>query len=408
MATIKANTSLNFNEINLHGLQSADYFDFYDNQNLSFNNVTYQDVVDVSDDLGGGQYLSWLFGGTNITVTPGNSVTGGTITGFVHGVTNGSNLVSLYWAMQNFSIDAATLADAVSTTSTTDDAAVISTILGSADTFNLSPEADLVRGFAGGDTIRGNGGNDTLYGDAGNDRLEGGAGNDQLNGGADDDTMLGGAGSDTYFVDSSLDRVYETTTTASTTDAGGEDRVKSSITINMNSYAGIKLVENLTLIGTGNVNGTGNALANDMFGNSGNNTLTGLAGEDILKGFAGADKFIGGAGRDRMYAGADSAVDTFVINGKAESGVGSTLRDKIYEFVSGTDKVDLHALDADTLTDGDQAFAFSNSGPAANSIWVVDTGTDLIVRGDLNGNTTADFEIQLMGINSVTASDFQL
>jgi Ca2+-binding RTX toxin-like protein len=408
MAKITANTALNMTTLNLNGLMSAEFADFYDNANQLFNGVTYQDVLELSDSIGVDRYASWIFGGTNLTIDGSGAVTGGTVTGYLDAITSSTSLISVNWALQNFSYSAKAMYDAVTTASTTDDRQIISDILGGADTFNLSPFADNVRGFNGGDTMRGNGGNDTLAGDAGADRLEGGAGNDQLNGGADDDTMLGGAGNDTFFVDNSLDRVYETTTTASTTDAGGEDRVKSSITINMNSYAGIKLVENLTLIGTGNVNGTGNALANDMFGNSGNNTLSGLAGEDILKGFAGADKFIGGAGRDRMYAGADSAVDTFIINGKAESGVGSTLRDKIYEFVSGTDKVDLRALDADTATDGDQAFAFSNSGPAANSIWVVDTGTDLIVRGDLNGNTTADFEIQLMGINSVTASDFQL
>ena len=48
-------------------------------------------------------------------------------------------------------------------------------------------------------------------------------------------------------------------------------------------------VENLTLTGSANINGTGNALANVLTGNSGNN---------ILDGGAGADTMIGGAGND--------------------------------------------------------------------------------------------------------------
>lgn len=33
-------------------------------------------------------------------------------------------------------------------------------------------------------------------------------------------------------------------------------------------------------------------------------------------------------------------------------------------------------------------------------------GTDVIVRGDVNGDTTADFEIQLSGVSTLGAGDF--
>jgi Ca2+-binding RTX toxin-like protein len=57
------------------------------------------------------------------------------------------------------------------------------------------------------------------------------------------------------------------------------------------SYAlGVDL-EKLTLLGSGNTNGTGNALDNRLIGNSGNNTLTGGLGRDIMTGKAGADDF---------------------------------------------------------------------------------------------------------------------
>ena len=39
-------------------------------------------------------------------------------------------------------------------------------------------------------------------------------------------------------------------------------------------------VENLTLTGGGNINGTGNGASNVIVGNDGNNTLAGLGGAD--------------------------------------------------------------------------------------------------------------------------------
>jgi Ca2+-binding RTX toxin-like protein len=50
-------------------------------------------------------------------------------------------------------------------------------------------------------------------------------------------------------------------------------------------------VENLTLTGTGNINGTGNTSNNILIGNTANNILTGAAGKDTLTGGTGIDKF---------------------------------------------------------------------------------------------------------------------
>ena len=51
-------------------------------------------------------------------------------------------------------------------------------------------------------------------------------------------------------------------------------------------------IENLTLMGVGSINGTGN---------SGNNTITGNAGNNTLDGGAGADTMIGGGAGDDTY-----------------------------------------------------------------------------------------------------------
>jgi Ca2+-binding RTX toxin-like protein len=55
-------------------------------------------------------------------------------------------------------------------------------------------------------------------------------------------------------------------------------------------------VETLVLQGAGNLAGTGNGLANSIFGNSGDNMLDGGAGADVLTGNAGNDTFVFHAG----------------------------------------------------------------------------------------------------------------
>ena len=147
---------------------------------------------------------------------------------------------------------------------------------------------DTINGFAGDDIIFGDAGNNSLLGGAGNDQLNGGNGNDYLDGGAGDDAMAGGDGNDTYIVNSIGDTVTEAA-------AGGTDTVKSSITYTLGAN-----LENLILIGVGNINGTGNAGNNIITGNAGNNTLNGGAGNDTLRGGLGLDTLIGGTGNDTI------------------------------------------------------------------------------------------------------------
>lgn len=144
------------------------------------------------------------------------------------------------------------------------------------DTILGNQVANELRGGAGNDSISGAAGNDSLFGDAGNDTLTGGTGAD---------TMQGGAGNDSYYIDATTDRVIEAT-------GAGTDTARSSVTFSLNATTGARNVENLTLTGTGNINGTGNALNNTIVGNSGNNVLAGGLGADRLRGGAGNDSFL--------------------------------------------------------------------------------------------------------------------
>lgn len=119
-----------------------------------------------------------------------------------------------------------------------------------------------------------------------NNMLTGNSGANILDGAAGADTMIGGTGNDTYIVDDAGDVVAEMANQ-------GTDTVQSAITYVLGTE-----VENLTLIGSTAINGTGTSLNNILEGNIASNTLTGLDGNDRLDGGAGADTLVGGVGND--------------------------------------------------------------------------------------------------------------
>ncbi|MBX3629904.1 MAG: putative Ig domain-containing protein [Nitrosomonas sp.] len=132
--------------------------------------------------------------------------------------------------------------------------------------------------------------------------LTGGAGNDRLNGREGADTLIGGIGDDIYVIDNIGDTVIEFADE-------GVDKVRSSISYTLDSN-----IEDLVLIDGAVINGTGNALGNNLVGNNVSNILTGEAGNDRLNGRGGDDTLIGGTGNDVYILGRDYGVDTVIEN----------------------------------------------------------------------------------------------
>jgi Ca2+-binding RTX toxin-like protein len=166
----------------------------------------------------------------------------------------------------------------------------------------------------------GNGLDNSLTGNTGANTLDGGDGNDTLNGGTGVDHMIGGAGNDTFVIDNVGDTVTEQAN-------GGIDTVQSGIGYTLGDN-----LENLTLTGTADIDGTGNGLNNILTGNTGANTLSGGDGNDTLNGGTGTDHMIGGAGNDTYYV--DNAGDTVTEQASGgtdtvQSGISYTLGDYV-------------------------------------------------------------------------------
>lgn len=149
----------------------------------------------------------------------------------------------------------------------------------------------------------------------------------------------------------------------------------------------------------------GSAFGDALRGNSGANALTGGAGNDTLLGQGGADTIAGGLGRDVMRGGTEA--DVFLFKTVAEIGKG-TATDRIADFVSSVDDIDLSALDANTKLAGNQSFGFGNGTATKNAVWFKTVGTDVTVSGDVNGDRIADFQIVLKGAISLVVTDFLL
>nr|WP_295784969.1 putative Ig domain-containing protein [Rhodoferax sp.] len=338
----------------------------------------------------------------------------------------------------------------------------INTINGTAgaDTLTGTAAADIINGLAGNDTIDGGAGADTLVGGSGNDSyivdnvgdvvtelanegtdlvtasvsytlaanvenltlsgtgntnatgnaavntLTGNAGNNVLDGGAGADTLVGGAGNDTYYVDNTGDVTTEAA-------SAGTDLVIASVNWTLAAN-----LENLTLAGTGNLNGTGNTAANTITGNAGDNILDGGTGNDTLIGGAGNDTYIIDVATDAITENLNEGTDTvksgatYTLGANLENltltgtsainGTGNTLANTITGN-SGANVLDGGA-GADTLIGGagNDSYVVDNVGDVITEL--ANEGTDLVTAA-VSYTLTANLEnLTLSGTGNTNAT----
>lgn len=240
--------------------------------------------------------------------------------------------------------------------------------------------------------------------------LTGNSGNNALDGGAGADAMFGGAGDDIYHVDNLADMVVE--------DPGaGSDSVFASI-----SYALTDNVEALTLTGSADLDGTGNALDNVITGNGGNNVLDGGAGADSMSAGAGDDTYQvdnladvvvenPGEGSDSVFASVDHAlsdnVENLTLTGIADIDATGNALNNILSGNGGSNVLD-GAGGADAM-----------AGGAGSDTYVVDNAADAVVENAVEGTDTVLASISyalsgnvenltLTGVDGVSATGNEL
>ncbi|MBL8449683.1 MAG: matrixin family metalloprotease, partial [Dechloromonas sp.] len=210
-----------------------------------------------------------------------------------------------------------------------------------------------------------------------------------LDGGAGDDVLNGGLGNDTYFIGAGDSLI----------DTGGIDTVISGVDHSLGAD-----FEHLTLSGNADLDGTGNALANTIFGNTGANTLDGAGGVDLLKGGGGDDTYLVDLGatnllQDALAENTLEGNDTVVLRG------GNTVLQTYATLTLGNhlENLDAHATTttrlhlignalANTLTGNDAANTLDGGlgadaliGGLGDDTYVIDTPGDTITEQAAEG-----------------------
>lgn len=226
-------------------------------------------------------------------------------------------------------------------------------------------------------------------------QIDGNGQNNRLDGGAGIDRMTGGSGDDVYIADNPWDVMIENADE-------GIDRVESSVSQNLG-----RNIENLLLTGTKAIDGGGNTLDNSISGNDANNLLRGGAGDDRLFGQGGADQLVGGWGADRMAGGAGA--DRFVFD-ELRDLVTQGRRDSIVDFAHAQgDLIDLSHIDANGAGSGDGAFHLVSAFKGAvGDLLITGKAGSWTVSGDIDGDGTADFSLNVLTQDTLVAADFVL
>lgn len=189
------------------------------------------------------------------------------------------------------------------------------------------------------------------------------------------------------------------------------DAGKLAVTLGTADAVRLGTAEDDTLTGDSGPNTLHGESGNDVLnGGGGTDTLLGGADNDTLSGGSGKDLLIGGTGKDIMTGG--TGADHFDFNTLAEMGKAAATRDVITDFTHLSDKIDLSTIDANGALAGDAFTFLATKGAAftgvAGQVRWFESGSKIIVEGDVNADKVADFQIQLTGLVTLTAADFIL
>jgi hypothetical protein len=83
----------------------------------------------------------------------------------------------------------------------------------------------------------------------------------------------------------------------------------------------------------------------------------------------------------------------------------------VTDFAPGVDDLDLSGIDADATRAGDQAFRFVGTaglGTSPGAVGYFSSGGNTVVRASTDADSTAELDIQLTGLKTLTVDDFYL
>lgn len=261
----------------------------------------------------------------------------------------------------------------------------IGTVVGAPVSIQGGAEPESIFGTSGSDTLDGGGETDQVVGGAGDDSMSGGAGTDRLLGGAGNDTLDGGAGDDSLAGNDGNDVIVASLGNDVINGGSGFD------VLDFSKAAGAVIVDfnggTISGLGSGSFGGIegviGGSAGDKISGGNGSEQLAGGAGNDTLNGRSGNDSLIGGEGKDLLDASQGNDVITFL----AVSDSGDSIVGFDVNASGGQDVIDLGAL-------------FDDLGVAqadrAGRISFVDTGTDVDLRIDADGDSANGAELTLL------------